>query len=475
MNSEAQASAGDPVLPGRQRWLPWAAGGLTLALLGGAILLTRAQLRTELRTQMASRDAQVLRAILQQQLAGAMGKADTDPLLAVLDASTLPELPGIIGIRLFNEDGAFFTGLLAATNEVTLEAGVLERVRANQAVSRFHPEATRGDASGLALTGAVPVLEMTLPLPDAAGRLTGVAQFYFEGAGLAAEFEALDRNLRRQALLAFGLAGTAIGGALAFAFRRLDRANQELEHRTRSLLRANQELTLAAKTSAVGAVTSHLLHGLKNPLAGLQQFVTAHATNEGPGPGGSPDDSEWRDAAATTRRMKAMIDGVLRVLRDEQGVAGYQLSLRELLDALTRKLATAVTDHGVRLVTDCRAEAELPARDANLVLLILENLAANAIQATPAGQSVEVRCAVESGVPVFRVSDRGAGLPSHVREGLFTPVRSSKEGGTGLGLALSRQLALHLGATLELARSDAAGTEFVLRLPAVEVAVPTRT
>ena len=105
---------------GRQRWLPWAAGLLTILMLAGAILFTRAALRRELRAQLASRDAQVLRALLQRQLAGAMGRADSDPLLAVLDASTLPELPGIVGVRLFDEDGAFFTGLLAATGSEPL-------------------------------------------------------------------------------------------------------------------------------------------------------------------------------------------------------------------------------------------------------------------------------------------------------------------------------------------------------------------
>jgi len=47
------------------------------------------------------------------------------------------------------------------------------------------------------------------------------------------------------------------------------------------------------------------------------------------------------------------------------------------------------------------------------------------------------------------------------------PCRSSKEGGTGIGLALCKQLANHLGAELELATSTATGCVFALRLPAV--------
>jgi C4-dicarboxylate-specific signal transduction histidine kinase len=64
-----------------------------------------------------------------------------------------------------------------------------------------------------------------------------------------------------------------------------------------------------------------------------------------------------------------------------------------------------------------------------------------------------------------RVTDRGPGLPEAVRKQLFAPCQSSREGGTGIGLAISRQLAHHLGAALRLDNSSAAGTSFVLEVP----------
>ena len=65
----------------------------------------------------------------------------------------------------------------------------------------------------------------------------------------------------------------------------------------------------------------------------------------------------------------------------------------------------------------------------------------------------------------FSVTDQGPGLPAAVQAALFTPVTSTKAGGTGIGLALSGQLARHLGAELGLVRTGADGTEFCLRLP----------
>jgi signal transduction histidine kinase len=107
-------------------------------------------------------------------------------------------------------------------------------------------------------------------------------------------------------------------------------------------------------------------------------------------------------------------------------------------------------------------------REANLIVLILENLIGNALQAAPPGSTVQLHCETGLGYRVFRVRDEGPGLPSHVRKHLFTPVQSTKEGGSGIGLALSQQLANHLGAELTLVRSDTTGTEFALSLPARE-------
>ena len=68
------------------------------------------------------------------------------------------------------------------------------------------------------------------------------------------------------------------------------------------------------------------------------------------------------------------------------------------------------------------------------------------------------------GAVEFRVCDGGAGLPETVRARLFQPCVSGKPGGSGLGLALSHQLAQQARGSLELERSDAAGTCFRLVL-----------
>jgi signal transduction histidine kinase len=291
-------------------------------------------------------------------------------------------------------------------------------------------------------------------------QLLGVAQFILDGQDIAAEFAALDRHLYLYVAAAFSGGTLIIVAALIWAFRRLQQTNRLLQERTANLLNANHELALAAKTSALGAVTAHLIHGLRSPLSGLQSFVANRDPTEP-----ARDDSEWQSAVATTRRMQIMISDIVRVLNEHDGLSRYEVTLAEMMQMISARTLPAVREAGVNLQIDSTAEGVLVSRDANLILLILENVIHNAIHATRAGGTVTIRAIEDGGTVVCEVRDQGPGFPEPLRCSLFVPCRSSKEGGSGIGLAISKQLAGHLGAELELRSSSADGCVFALSLP----------
>jgi C4-dicarboxylate-specific signal transduction histidine kinase len=102
---------------------------------------------------------------------------------------------------------------------------------------------------------------------------------------------------------------------------------------------------------------------------------------------------------------------------------------------------------------------------ADLVLLILENLVQNAIDATPAGKAVRLAVCTEGDRVLMEVADEGPGLPPEMQTRLFRPCSSQKKGGSGIGLAISQQLANRLGAELSLKCSSSNGCTFRLALP----------
>ncbi|MEW6159124.1 MAG: hypothetical protein AB1813_16995, partial [Verrucomicrobiota bacterium] len=253
----------------RARFLAVVMMAVTLAILGGIIFLARVQLRTKIREQLAGRDAQILAALSQQQLAAFASTTATDlseepseQLAAILETSRLPQLEGMIGTRLFTPDGKMLIAFPADIIDTNLAPQSLGQLKQMKPLSRFHEAARLGDHSVLhpisnQENARQPLLEVLVPLSSSDGqRLLGIAQFLLDGRGLAAEFAVLDRNLLLQSLAAFLGGGGIILLGLGVAFRKWHRLNQLLTARTQDLLRANQELALAAKTSAIGTVSA---------------------------------------------------------------------------------------------------------------------------------------------------------------------------------------------------------------------------
>ncbi len=456
--------------PNGRRYGGWAIA-LALIALAAAVLWGRLELGAQMRAQILGRDAEILSALALRAQTDAL---QSDPLfdLSEPDAQyrvllNIASLTNIIGARLFSPQGEFVAGVPTELKETTLDAAALERLQQQRSLTRFHaaqprqelflvlPDPSQPEAGGLSWVE----IDVPLHLPGQT-RLLGIAQFLMEGFTTEREFALLDRRLNLQSGLVFGLGAGLVIVGLAWTFRRLERANRLLAARTADLQRANQELANAAKINALGAVTAHLIHSLKNPVAGLQSFVAAR--QEGALAG---DGEEWREALAATRRMGSLIQEVVDVLRDREEAASFAVSLAELGGQVVTQTRALAAARGVRVEPRYQGEAAVDNREAGLLRLILANLVQNAIEASPPDGVVTLRLAATSADLVAEVSDRGDGIPEPVRARLFEPIRSVKEGGSGIGLAISRQLASHLGAELALVTTSPAGTVFRLRLP----------
>lgn len=441
---------------------------LTMAVFAAVVAFVTRELRARLREQILAHEGASVANVATMQLANsaAEGGADTpgELLAAVLQTS---KLPGVFLLRVFDRERRFEGGLPLWSDEPPAPAD-WARLMAGQPITRLHTRKSQALPADFLPARRpdgpdVPILEIWVPLQRARGAtIQGGAQFWLDGADLAGEFAALDRRLFTQAALAWGAGVVVVTVALAWAFRRLAAANRELEIRGEDLLRANRELVLAAKTSALGAVTAHLIHEIKNPVAGLEMFMASQTES-----GGSIESgAELAAASELTRRLRTMINDVVGVLRDEQHGTQFELSCAEVGELAMAKVRSAAAQREVRLVATAMNQAALSGRRANLAVLVLQNLIANAVEAAPTRTEVRLTTdAGANGTVEFHVADQGGGLPAAVKAKLFQPCASGKPGGSGLGLALSFHLSQQAGGKLELLRSDEHGTCFRLILP----------
>ena len=101
--------------------------------------------------------------------------------------------------------------------------------------------------------------------------------------------------------------------------------------------------------------------------------------------------------------------------------------------------------------------------DRTMMSRILLNLARNAANAGAGRISIDVWRAGRLGV--IDIADDGPGIPREHWDSLFLAFRSKQRGGTSLGLAIARDLAVAQGGALKLTSSTEDGSEFRLQLP----------
>ncbi|NID16724.1 two-component system sensor histidine kinase NtrB [Luteibacter yeojuensis] len=220
---------------------------------------------------------------------------------------------------------------------------------------------------------------------------------------------------------------------------------------------------LAPADTPLSATLRGFAHEVKNPLAGLRGAAQLLERRVG--------DADLRRLAAMViaeaDRLATLADGLLR----HGGAARIApVNVHELLERLGALLASEPHAPDIRHDYDPSLPDILG--DADRLLQVLLNLARNAIQAD-AG-TVTLRTRVEHGVRLgdriaraalrIDVVDNGPGVPDDLRDTLFHPLVSGRPDGTGLGLALSREIAIEHGGDLRYT-SHPGETTFSLYLP----------
>jgi signal transduction histidine kinase len=437
-------------------------GALLVAIFAAMVVRYRAKLRDEIRQTIISRDATVLLPVAQRQLSQRSGASTgpSDLLAAVLESA---QQENMLAVAIFDDKGHTLRYAPDSLIFAELPMDDYLRLLKFEPISRFYPEFPLGryfaGIAGGSAQQPAPVLEVLLPLhgqdPD---KIVGFAQYYIDASSLARELSLIDLRINRQTAATLGIGGALIAAVVAAAYLGLSRAQRVIVERSDRLVRANFELTLAAKASALGQITSHLIHGLQGPVASLRGVVEGRDPHAGAA-------SDWKAVAEYTGRMQEIIQDAVALLGDSDARTSFDVTGHELAAIVRQRNSSAAQKKGVSLSVIGGFEHSLDSHRGGLLCLITSNLVQNAIDATAAGRTVAVAFRNGGENATVSVSDEGHGIPEEIRPHLFEPGRTGRPGGTGLGLAISQLLARQIGATLALDSTGPGGTTFCLTLP----------
>ena len=265
---------------------------------------------------------------------------------------------------------------------------------------------------------------------------------------LQASLHSLEADLGAQVDLPRGTELTTVGQGIVDLARHLAEARQ----RERLLERRMES---DRRLSALGRITAGIAHEVRNPLATLKlrlQLLDGASAPGGPHP-------EVLAAIEDVDRVDGVVRSLLTVARSN-AVQPQQLQLGPWVDARLGRLSAMAEERSVRLVRQGEASA---LADPDALERVLENLVRNAVEAAPPGSTVTVALAESGEAATLGVRDQGPGAPAEHAEELFEPFFTTRSGGTGIGLWLSRSLVEAQGGSIEYLH-DARGTELRVQL-----------
>ncbi|MFO0586880.1 MAG: ATP-binding protein [Polyangiaceae bacterium] len=239
-----------------------------------------------------------------------------------------------------------------------------------------------------------------------------------------------------------------------------------------AIQRARSELVQAERLATIGKMAAHITHEIRNPLSSIG--LNVELLEEEIGARGD------KESAALVTAIKAEVDRLSRIAEQYLSVARRPRPHfeRERLDDLARELLAFVEPElkkaNVRphIETD-DAMPEVDLDDAQLRQALL-NLVRNAREAMPEGGDLHVKVrTIEPAAVEIVVEDTGVGIPEEVIGSVFDPFFTTKARGTGLGLAVTREIIEAHGGHISCERRKEGGTRFRIWLPRAAVGTPS--
>jgi signal transduction histidine kinase len=217
-------------------------------------------------------------------------------------------------------------------------------------------------------------------------------------------------------------------------------------------------------------LSASIAHEIRNPITAAKSLV--QQMGEDPA---SDENLEYAETALSELdRVERSISHLLRYARDEEPHLEV-LELRSVAMAAVDGLRDRAIASGIELKIEFDRPGEMRG-DAEKLRRVIENLISNAIEAIGAAPPASSRIEVLGGENLagteiwLRVIDNGSGIAASDRERIWSPFFTTRQAGTGLGLALSRKTIEAHGGRIELVPDSGEsrpprGTEFIVSFP----------
>ncbi|HST09173.1 MAG TPA: ATP-binding protein, partial [Terriglobales bacterium] len=234
---------------------------------------------------------------------------------------------------------------------------------------------------------------------------------------------------------------------------------------TESVRRLEDEIEMSRRLSASGRLTRGVAHEVKNPINAI--VLHLHLLQ-----------NKLQQMDPGTRRHVDIIgseihrlDRVVQILVDftrPRDLKLEEVDLRRVLEEVAALAAPEADQHAVAIVRHLPAEPLTVKADLDFMKQAILNVVINGVQAMSTGGQLTISARRDEGMVVIEVQDTGAGIPREAQEKIFELYFTTKQGGSGIGLAQTYQVMQWHYGSVDFETTEGKGTTFRLCLPPAE-------
>jgi len=265
-----------------------------------------------------------------------------------------------------------------------------------------------------------------------------------------------DQLNRYQVSTSLALGGIVVSLLLTLSLRRTLQTERSSRERLRDELRRSEHL------ASLGLMVAQVAHELRNPLAGIRSTVQLWQRL----PADSRTPESLQAVISAVDRLDALLTNLLQFSRSEMADRA-DVDLNAVVRETGQLLAVQLREQHVQLTLVLDPQLPPFRGSASGLRQVVLNLATNALQAMPGGGNLS--CQTRSnpaGTEVeLEITDTGQGIDPTTRARLFEPFFTTRAAGTGLGLALCREIVMQHHGQIELLPVEPHGTRCRVQLP----------
>jgi signal transduction histidine kinase len=225
-------------------------------------------------------------------------------------------------------------------------------------------------------------------------------------------------------------------------------------------LKLYRGLLQADKLAALGTIAAGMAHEIKNPLAALKGLTQVLPENL--------EEPEFiRKYCEIVPRQLDRINGIVENLLEfgqPKELTVTEVQMDKLIDEVLSLLESKCRQSKIEVVKEFSALPPFPA-DAERLLQALMNVILNAVQAMPRGGVLSIKAKSNQVMLIVEITDSGGGIAAEKLSNIFDPFYTTKEGGAGMGLAVTYRIIKEHAGGIEVESKIGGGTTFRICLP----------